>query len=614
MALGRPVRAAAAAGAVVRIAGFVREVAFAAAFGASPDADALNAALRVPGLFRDLFAEGSLSHAFVPSFARAVHRDDADGWRLLDTMLAAIAIGAGALTLLTVALAGPSVRLVAAGFGPEKAALTASLIRWVAPMLVGIALASAISGALAVRGRMFAAIVAPGAMSAVVIAACLIPPGSWDALAMRPITGVAAATTLGAFLAAAIQLPSLWAEGWRPRRPALHPELAPTLAFAGPAVLGVATVQLGAVMDVQLAARLGDGAVAQLAYAFRVAQVPMNLFAGVVAVAGLAAISADRARGDTPAARRSTADVIGLTAYLVAPSAVGLAIFAHPAVALLYERGVFVAADTDATARLVEAYALGAVAFGVHRALVPAFFGWGDARTPMALSMAAVIGRLPFAIYLSSPDRFGARGIALSHAAFATLEVAALAIALNRRVGGLRIAGDLAKTAAGCVALAVVAWPFHDRTSPGALIALVPALGLAYAAFTAAVGSPHPRTLLARGSALPPHVDRTTRDALTACSNAGFGLQIEDGDGWRIETTVGTLILAAVDGALVARIAPAEVRPAAAARLFAVLDAARRPPPLVGLRFEFDDHVVSICVTGEKVRPGPVDGESIAIA
>ena len=53
-----------------RVLGVVREQVLAYYFGAGDAMDAFNVAYRVPNLLRDLFAEGAMSAAFVPTFAR----------------------------------------------------------------------------------------------------------------------------------------------------------------------------------------------------------------------------------------------------------------------------------------------------------------------------------------------------------------------------------------------------------------------------------------------------------------------------------------------------------------------------------------------------------------
>ena len=61
---------AAAATLTSRILGLVREQVLAALFGAGDQMDAYFVAFRIPNLVRDLFAEGAMSAAFVPTFTR----------------------------------------------------------------------------------------------------------------------------------------------------------------------------------------------------------------------------------------------------------------------------------------------------------------------------------------------------------------------------------------------------------------------------------------------------------------------------------------------------------------------------------------------------------------
>ena len=51
-----------------RLLGLVREQIFALTLGAGVASDAFLAAFRIPNLLRDLFAEGALSTAFVPTY------------------------------------------------------------------------------------------------------------------------------------------------------------------------------------------------------------------------------------------------------------------------------------------------------------------------------------------------------------------------------------------------------------------------------------------------------------------------------------------------------------------------------------------------------------------
>src|SRR5215203_374054 len=59
-----------------RLLGLVANPVFARYFGAGAEADAFNAASKIPGLLRNLFGEGTLSASFVPVYSRLLAKSD----------------------------------------------------------------------------------------------------------------------------------------------------------------------------------------------------------------------------------------------------------------------------------------------------------------------------------------------------------------------------------------------------------------------------------------------------------------------------------------------------------------------------------------------------------
>ena len=57
-----------------RVLGLLRDQVLLISFGAGDRMDAYNVAFRLPNLVRDLFAEGAMSAAFVPTFTRELQR------------------------------------------------------------------------------------------------------------------------------------------------------------------------------------------------------------------------------------------------------------------------------------------------------------------------------------------------------------------------------------------------------------------------------------------------------------------------------------------------------------------------------------------------------------
>ena len=75
MALLRSVATVGSYTMISRVLGFVREILTAAYLGASGLSDTFFVALRLPNMFRSLFAEGAFSIAFVPIFAGKIAAD-----------------------------------------------------------------------------------------------------------------------------------------------------------------------------------------------------------------------------------------------------------------------------------------------------------------------------------------------------------------------------------------------------------------------------------------------------------------------------------------------------------------------------------------------------------
>src|SRR6476619_4975558 len=94
--LARSAGAAGVATLASRLLGLARDQVLAALFGAGNDMDAFIVAFRVPNLVRDLFAEGAMSAAFVPTFTKYLTlRGAADAWRLANNLLNALLLVTG---------------------------------------------------------------------------------------------------------------------------------------------------------------------------------------------------------------------------------------------------------------------------------------------------------------------------------------------------------------------------------------------------------------------------------------------------------------------------------------------------------------------------------------
>ena len=471
----RAARLAASAGVVgvatlaSRLLGLVRDLVLAYRFGATDAMDAFNVASRIPNLMRDLFAEGAMSAAFVPTFVRRLASDGRRPALLLGNQAvnALIAV-TGTVVAAGILFAEPLVRALAGDFAEVagKLELAVQLTRILLPVLTMVAVAAAMMGMLNSLGRFFVPALSPAMYNVGIIAggALLVPlmPG----LGLHPTVAVAAGALLGAAGQVALQAPALHREGFR-YRPALDPSdpgLRRILRLMGPGTLAGAAVQINLLVNMVLAAGEGTGAVSWLSYAFRVMYLPIGLFGVSVAAAAVPVLSRQGAQNDAAGMRDTVSRALRLTLAINVPATVGLMVLGAPIVELIFERGSFTASDTSATAAALLLYAPGLAGYAAVRIAVPCFYALGSSRTPAAISMAAVA--LNVALNLALVRVLGYPGLALGTSVAALTNALVLLVVLRRRLDGLdlpRVLTLLGKVAVASAVMGAAAWTAQDR-------------------------------------------------------------------------------------------------------------------------------------------------------
>jgi putative peptidoglycan lipid II flippase len=144
---------------------------------------------------------------------------------------------------------------------------------------------------------------------------------------------------------------------------------------------------------------------------------------------------------------------------LTLPAAVALVVISWPIVIVLFERGAFDRASSEATALALMAFAAGLPAYVLVKVLQPAFFAREDTVTPFKMAAATVAANVALSLALFWP--LGHVGIALATALAAWLNTALLAVALRRR-GFLtldaRLKGRLPRVALASLVMGLALW------------------------------------------------------------------------------------------------------------------------------------------------------------
>lgn len=483
-----------------RVLGLLRDQVLAFYFGADDAMDAYRVAFRVPNLVRDLFAEGAMSAAFVPTFTRELTKDGkAAAWRLANSAITALILITGLLVVGFFVFADPLVRFYAPDFAavPGKLELTVRLARIMTPFLTLVAVAAVFMGMLNSLGHFFVPALSPAMFNVATVVIVLAMMPFAGQLGIEPIVLVAISTLVGGLGQLAIQWGPLRGEGYR-YRPTLaiaNPALTRVLLLMGPGTIGMAATQINLLVNTQFASGQGTGAVAWLDYAFRVMYLPIGLFGVSIAAASTPALSRLAAEQNTAQMRSTVASAIGLMLALNVPATLGLIALAEPIVALIFERGAFTAADTAATARALQFYAIGLVGYSIVRIISPAFFALHKSRIPTIASLISVASNVLLNIALVRVMGFA--GLALGTALAAIINAVVQLTWLHHELAGLegkRIVASLLKSAVAASLMALAAWLIEawlQQVLPGGSLAwqatrLLLTIGLALLVLTTA--------------------------------------------------------------------------------------------------------------------------------
>ncbi len=401
-----------------RILGFIRDIILARILGAGPLADAFFVAFKLPNFFRRMFAEGTLTVALVPVLADEKQKGDEaknDYLNALATLLLTVLL---IFTVLGIIFMPWLLLGFAPGFHdePDRWHYALTLSRWMFPYLLFISLAAMAWAVLNAHKRFSLAAASPALLNVAIIFAAIVLAPSFA----NPAEALAVGVVLGGVLQLGIQFPALKRIGWIPRLSFRfnNPAIMQTLKLFGPALLGVAAIQINILVGTILATLLPAGSVSYLYYADRIVQLPLALFGIAMGTALLPALSDHLANRRDDAAKNDLRSGLAWLTWITLPAVAGLFMLAEPIIATLFEHGRFSHEATVATANALKAYGLGLIAFCWVRVLSTACYAGKDAKSPMNFAVIGVVANIILSIILMQSLAHVGLALATSLAAF----------------------------------------------------------------------------------------------------------------------------------------------------------------------------------------------------
>jgi putative peptidoglycan lipid II flippase len=404
---------------ISRILGYIKDMILAGIFGATGVADTFFVAFRIPNLLRELFAEGSMSSAFVPVLTQYRTRDGREeAKRLVRITFTFVVIVVGLICLAGILFSPAIVTVIAPGFvhSPEKFSLTVLLTRIMFPFLLFISLAAVIMGTLNTSRIFFIPSLAPAMLNVTIIITIFLLVQSME----QPIVAVALGVALGGFMQFAFQLPPFFKSGFslKPDFSFGHSGLKRMSVLIMPATMGMAVAQINIFVSTILASYLAEGSVTYLYYSMRLIQFPIGMFGVAMGMAVLPTLSEHATNRDFDKLRDDFSFALRLLFFITVPAMVGLVALREPIVNILFQRGKFDYIATMGTADALLFYSIGIWAIVGVRVMTASFYSMQDTKTPVKVAVMALTANIVFSLILMKPLQHSGLAFANSLASF----------------------------------------------------------------------------------------------------------------------------------------------------------------------------------------------------
>ncbi len=386
----------ASANLLVRVMGLLNIVVVSARFGQGMEMDAYFITSTVPTLLAQLLA-GALEASIIPVYTRVRAQERREGaTRLFSTLLNLLFL---ALTLLLVSMfvfRENLLRVSAPGASPDALALTVRLAPLVFPVLFFMLISSFLECILNTEGKFgwpaYAGVLVPMTTATVVVLS------GHARGAFAGIDALCLGTLVGQVLQLVVILIRAHHIGltYRPVLDLTNRHIRAVFHAAWPALFAGLIGLASPLVDQIFASYQSRGTISVINNALKLNSVPTGVIFAATGRAILPYLAAHAALSDLSGFKRTLRLYVwGIfsTTFLLA---LGMVIFAHPLITLLFRRGAFSQADVEHTAITLQGFALGLAPMSVGYITSKAFSALGKTSVLLCVSTFSVFANAAF--------------------------------------------------------------------------------------------------------------------------------------------------------------------------------------------------------------------------
>lgn len=384
--------------------------------------DAYFAAFKIPDLFFFTVAAGALGVAFMPFLADRLEKGDKKGvWELSNSLLNLLAIVMFVVGLIIFIFAEPLIDyIVAPTMTPEQLHNATTIMRFIAfnPLLFTIS--GILTSVQQTFGRFFFYALAPLFYNLSIIVSIYIFQDSLG------LIGLGVGALAGSILQLLVVLMGFFGLNYKYRAMINwgRQDFIQMLKQLPPRSLDQGIDSLNSIVETNLARRLGEGKLSYYENAFILHTAPTLLIGTTISTAAFPRLNDRLAQNRSDLFRRDFLRILRVIIWLTLPVAV-LIYFARGYLARL------IFTNDAPQIALILGFFTGAMLFRTIYALVSRwFYSQKDTRTPLYVSIFAIVLNIVLAYVLSRPDAYDVAGLAMAQSFVAAAEVLILFIVM----------------------------------------------------------------------------------------------------------------------------------------------------------------------------------------
>jgi len=407
-----------------RILGLVREMVKSRFLGTSPLADAFTVSFLIPNLLRRLFAENSMTVAFIPTFKELLEKSEDERLKKqeMKDFLSSIFTIVTFFTTLVVVLGILFTPMILKFLFPklEDGASAIILTRIMFPYLFFISLAAFFQGIL--NG---VKIFSPTGFTPILFNLSVIGfTYIFSKKAGNPAVAMAIGVIIGGFLQAMFQLPYVLRQKFSFSFCSIikafkNDYTKKTLRLIGPTIIGMAAYQINDLVSTSLATAYGTGIASSLQYSLRLQELLLGVFVVSISSVILPDLSSYSIKKEWASFEQLFLQSIKIIALITIPASFFSFFSSKEIVSIIYRRASFDSSSVALTVLAFNCHIFGLFFIALNRVIAPAFYAMHDSDSPTIAGIASFVVNIFFALILVRWYLGGGIALALSIASVA---------------------------------------------------------------------------------------------------------------------------------------------------------------------------------------------------